>query len=131
MLGSITNVEQNSRTLLIDQILDARTKQDVEAAEKAAHEWLGENPDDIRIIAAQERLDETRVKLEDRERRITRISLLAFVATSLIVGFLTLAFSGMWILAAALGPVIGLWVTSEVWQSLYEDDFGTDDREHP
>ena len=131
MLGSITNVEQNSRTLLIDQILGARTKQDIEAAEKAAHEWLGENPDDRRIIAAQERLDETRAKLEDRERRITRISLLAFVATSLIVGFLTLAFSGMWILAAALGPVIGLWVTSEVWQSLYEDDFGTDDREHP
>ena len=110
-------------------MLDARTKQEVEAAEKAAHGWLAENPGDVRVIAAQERLDKTRAKLEDKERRINKLSLLAFVATSSIVGFLTLTFSGTWVLATAVGLVIGLGGASEVWQQLHhEKDLGTDDK---
>lgn len=122
------NVEQGNRDLLIDQILNARTQQEVDAAEKAAREWLDKNPDDIRIIAAQERLEKARAKLEDKERKINRTSLLAFVTTSLIVGLVTLAISGTWVLAATVGLVTGLYAASEVWQTLYENDSGTDER---
>jgi hypothetical protein len=53
------NKKNEDRGALIDRMLEARSEQEVEAAEKDAEGWLKENPCDIRVIAASGRLAKT------------------------------------------------------------------------
>ncbi len=62
------NRMNQDRGALIDQMLEARSVQEGEAAEKDAEGWLKENPDDVRVIAASERRAKTGARVRDPER---------------------------------------------------------------
>ena len=87
------NKENQDRVALIDRMLEASSEQEVEVAEKDAEGWIKENPDDVRVIAAGERLDEKGARARDPERGYNRPSLSVFVVVftlvTLAVGALT------------------------------------------
>src|SRR4028119_2343016 len=53
------NRKNQDRGALIDRMPEARSEQEVEAAEKGAEGWFKENPDDVRVVAASERPPKT------------------------------------------------------------------------
>lgn len=92
--------KDEERDALIERMLDARTVRDAEAANASADAWLKENPGDLRILAAQERLDKKGDKLRDPGRDEGRMTLLvyacAFLAAALLVFALTGRFYAAW-----------------------------------
>jgi uncharacterized protein with von Willebrand factor type A (vWA) domain len=50
-----------SRDELIDMILDARSEEEIEIAEREADAWLEDYPDDVGIAAACEQLEMMRM----------------------------------------------------------------------
>ena len=105
---------------MIDGMLEARTAREVEAAEKAADEWLKDNPGDIRVMAADERLAGTGAAARDPERKVDRVTLavlaVVFSSVALAAGVLT----GSWYAALATGFLVALPVTELVWSILYD-----------
>ena len=114
------NKKNEDRGALIDRMLEARNEQEVEAAEKDAEGWLKENPDDIRVIAASERLARTGARVRDPERRAERLSLLIFAvvfsSVALAVGTLT----GSPYAALAAGLLVALPLIELVWELLHD-----------
>ncbi len=103
-------MRDEERRVLIDHMLEARNESEVETAEKAADEWLKDNPGDIRVIAAHERLAERGSRVRDPERKANRAAL-AVVADTL---------TGNPYAALAAGLLVTLPVTELVWEMLYE-----------
>ncbi len=71
--------KDEERDALIDRMLGARTVRDAEAANASADAWLKKNPGDLRIIAAQERLDEKDARMRDPERGGGQTTLAVYV----------------------------------------------------
>ncbi len=94
------NKKNEDRGALIDRMLEARSEQEVEAAEEDAEGWLKENPDDIRVIAASERLAKTGARARDPGRRADRLSLsvfaVVFASVALAAGALTGTLTRRW-----------------------------------
>ena len=114
------NRENRYHGALIDRMLEARSEQEMEAAEKAAEKdaegRLKENPDDVRGIVASERLAKTGVRARGPERGANRLLLSVFVFTlvALAVGALT---DSLYV-ALAVGVLTALPLTEFVWELL-------------
>jgi Flp pilus assembly protein TadB len=93
---------------LIDQVLEARTEREIDAAEEAADKWLDSNPSDLQVVIARERLAEKRHKLRDPRRKVRRVSLVTSTTALVLVGLLSFALTGSWLLAAVIGVVAGI-----------------------
>ena len=105
------------RRALIERMLGARREREIEAAAEVADEWLEDNPGDIRVIAAHERLDERGDRVRDPERKIDRVTLAVFAAVfSLVAGMLT----GNVYAALAAGFLVALPVTELIRKILYK-----------
>ncbi len=108
------------RRALIDRMLGARNEREIEVAEEVADEWLKDNPGDIRVIAAHERLDERGERVRDPERKINRVTLAVFVAVFSSVALVADTLTGNPYAALAAGFLVTLPVTELVWEMLYE-----------
>jgi hypothetical protein len=113
------NKENQDRGALIDRMLEVRSDQEVEAAEKDAEGRLEVNPDAVRVIAASERLVKTGARTQDTELGAKRLSLsvfaLVFSSVALAAGALTDSFYA----ALAAGVLVALPLTEFVWGLLH------------
>ena len=111
--------KNQARGALIDRMLEVRSEQEVEAAEKDAEGWLKENPGDVRVIAASERPVKTGARARDPERGAKRLSLslfaLVFSSVALAAGVLTDSPYA----ALAAGVLVALPLTEFVWELLH------------
>ncbi len=114
------DARDEERRALIERMLGARNEREVEAAEEIADEWLKDNPGDIRVIAAHERLDERGDRVRDPERKINQVTLAVFAAVFSVVALIGGALTGSVYAALAAGFLITLPVTELVWEKLYE-----------
>ncbi len=113
-------MRDEERRVLIDHMLEARNESEVETAEKAADEWLKDNPGDIRVIAAHERLAERGSRVRDPERKANRAALAVFAALFSSVALVADTLTGNPYAALAAGLLVTLPVTELVWEMLYE-----------
>lgn len=114
------NKKNEYRGALIDRMLEARSEQEVEAAEKDAEGWLKENPDDIRVIAASERLAKTGARVRDPERRAEWLSLSVFAVVFAPVALAAGALTNSLYAALAAGLLAALPLTELFWELLHE-----------
>ena len=114
------DTRDEERRALIERMLGARNQREVEAAEEVADEWLKDNPGDIRVIAAHERLDERGDRVRDPERKINRVTLAVFAVVFSLVALVGGALTGNIYAALAAGFLVTLPVTELVWEKLYE-----------
>lgn len=114
------DTRDEERRVLIDRMLEARNEREIEAAEEVADEWLKDNPGDIRVIVAHERLDERGDRVRDPERKINRVTLAVFAAVFLSVALVAGTLTGNIYAALAAGFLVTLPVTELVWGMLYE-----------
>ncbi len=114
------NKKNEDRGALIDRMLEARSEQEVEAAEEDAEGWLKENPDDIRVIAASERLAKTGARARDPERRANRLSLSVFAVVFASVALAAGALTGSPYAALAAGLLVAVPLTELVWELVHE-----------
>ena len=114
------NKKNENRGGLIDRMLEARDGQEVEAAEKDAEGWLKENPDDIRVIAAGERLARTGARVRDSERGANRLSLSVFAVVFTLVALAAGALTDSPYAALAAGLLVALPLTEFVWELLHD-----------
>ncbi len=114
------STRDEERRTLIDGMLEARTAREVEAAEKAADEWLKDNPGDIRVMAADERLAGTAAAVRDPERKVDRVTLAILAVVFSSVALAAGALTGSWYAALAAGFLVALPVTELVWGILYD-----------
>ncbi len=112
------NRKNQDRGALIDQMLEARSVQDGEAAEKDAEGWLKENPDDVRVIAASERRAKPGARVRDPERGANRLSLSVFVVVFTLVALAAGALTDSLYAALAGGVLVALLLTESVWEVL-------------
>lgn len=101
-------------------MLEARSEQKVEAAEKDAEGWLKANPDDIRVIAASGRLARTGARVRDPERRAEWLSPAVF---AVVFASVALAAGGLMnspYAALAASLLAALPLTDLVWE-LHQD----------
>ena len=113
------NRENQDCVALIDRMLEARSDQEVEAAEKDAEGRLKENPEDVRVIAASERLDKTDARARDLERGANRLSLPVFVVVFTLVALAAGALTDSLYAALAVGVLVTLPLTEFVWELLH------------
>lgn len=114
------NKKNEDRGALIDRMLEARSEQKVEAAEKDAEGWLKANPDDIRVIAASGRLARTGARVRDPERRAEWLSPAVF---AVVFASVALAAGGLMnspYAALAASLLAALPLTDLVWE-LHQD----------
>lgn len=114
------SMRDEERRALIDVMLEARTAREVKAAEKTADDWLKDNPGDIRVIAANERLAGTSVAARDPERKVDQGTLAVLTVVFSSVALAAGALTGSWYAALAAGFLIALPVTELVWGILYD-----------
>jgi hypothetical protein len=112
------NRKNQDRGALIDQMLEARSVQEGEAAEKDAEGWLKVNPDDVRVIAASERRAKTGARVRDPERGYNRLSLSVFVVVFTLVALAAGALTDSLYAALAGGVLVALLLTESVWEVL-------------
>ncbi len=112
------NRENRDRGALIDRMLEARSEQEMETAEKDAEGWLKENPDDVRVIVASERLAKTGVRARGPERGANRLLLYVFVVVFTLVALAVGALTDSLYAALAVGVLIALPLTEFVWELL-------------
>ncbi len=117
-MGAIERCEE--QRALIDRMLGARTGSEVEAAERAADEWLKDNPRGVRVMAAHERLDERGERARDPEREINRKTLAVFAAVFSSVAFAGVVLTGSVYAALAAGFLLALPTAEFVWGLLYD-----------
>ncbi len=114
------NTRDEQRRALIERMLGAGNEREVAAEEEVADEWLKDNPGDIRVIAAHERLDERVDRMRDPERKINRVILAVFAAVFSSVALAGGALTGNIYAALAAGFLVALPVTELVWKTIYE-----------
>lgn len=114
------NKKNEDRGALIDRMFGTRNEREVEAAEKDGEGWLRENPDDVRVIAASERLAKTGARVRDSESRGDRRSLSLFAVVFSSVALATSALTGSLYAALAAGLLIALPLTEFVWELLHD-----------
>jgi hypothetical protein len=112
------NRENRDRGALVDRMLEARSEQEMEAAETDAEGWLKENPDDVRVIVASERPAKTGVRARDPERGTNRLLLSVFVVVFTLVALAMGALTDSHYAALAAGVLIALPLTEFVWELL-------------
>ena len=112
------NRKKQDRGAPIDQMLEARSVQDGEAAEKYAEGWLKENPDDVRVTAAGERLAKTGMRARDPERGTNRLSLYVFVVVFTLEALAAGALTDSLYAVLAAGVLVALLLTEFVWELL-------------
>jgi hypothetical protein len=110
------NRKNQDRGALIDRMLEARSEQEVEAAEKGAEGWFKENPDDVRVVAASERPPKTGARARDPERRASRLSPSLFVVVFTPVALAAGALTGNLDAALVAGVLVALPLTGFVWE---------------
>jgi hypothetical protein len=110
------NRKNQDRGALIDRMLEARSEQEVEAADKGAEGWLKENPDDVRVVAASERPPKTGARARDPERGASRLSPSLFVVVFTPVALAAGALTGNLNAALAAGVLVALPLTGFVWE---------------
>lgn len=104
-------MESEQRKALIDQMVNARTIEEVQEAEEAAKTWLSNHPDDLQVIAACEHLDEAKYKADNPISWWSTIvafiglfvGVMAFIVIALLIGTNT----GNWALAIGAGLLTG------------------------
>ena len=111
------NRENQARGALINRVLEARSEQEVKA-EKDAEDWLKENPDDVRVIAASERLARTGARARGPERGANWLLLSVFVVVFTLVALAVGALTDSLYAALAVGVLIALPLTEFVWELL-------------
>jgi hypothetical protein len=100
-------------------MLEVRSEQEVEAAEKDAEGWLKENPGDVRVIAASERPVKTGARVRDPERGDNRPPLSVFVVVFTLVALVVGALTDSFYAALAAGVLVALALTEFVWGLLH------------
>jgi hypothetical protein len=110
------NKKSQNRGAMIDRMLEVRSEQEVEAAEKDAEGWLKENPDDIRVIAASKRLAKTGARVRDPERRADRLSLSVFAVVFASVALAAGALTNSPYSALTAGLLAALPLTELAWE---------------
>ena len=110
------NKENQDCVALIDLMLEANSEQEVEAAARDAEGWIKEYPDDVRVIAAGERLAKKGAKARDPERRANRLSLSVFVVVFTLVVPAAGALTYSLYAALAAGVLIALLLSEFVWE---------------
>lgn len=113
-------MREEERRALIDCMLGSRNEREIETAEEAADEWLKDNPGDMRVIAAQERLDERGDRVRSPERKVNWVTLAVFATVFSSVALVGGALTGNLYAALAAGFLVILPVTELVWGMLYE-----------
>ena len=76
------NRKNQAREALSDRMLEVRSEQEVEVAEKDAEGWFQEKPGDVRVITASERPAKMGTRARDPERGDNRPSLTVLVSCS-------------------------------------------------
>ena len=113
------NKENQDRRALINRMLEVRSDQEVEAAEKDAEGWLKENPGDVRVIAASERPVKTGARARDPERGANWSSLFVFVVVFTLVAPTAGALTDSLYAALVAGVLVALPLTEFVWGLLH------------
>lgn len=101
-------MEQRDRSLLIEQMVKAKTVHELDAAEKAADGWLDEYPNDLQVVLVRERLDESSSKLQDPRRTVNKLSLAACAIVFVFAGLLCYALTTHVSLSAVVGLIAGI-----------------------
>lgn len=101
-------MENERRKALIDQMLSAKTKEEVQRAEGAAETWLSDHPHDLQVLAAREHLDEVKDKVNNPVSWWSNIAacvvgVITFVVVTLLIGTNT----GNWAVAIGAGLLTG------------------------
>lgn len=86
--------EDKERDALIECMLGARTTVEAEAANVAADAWLKENPGDLRILAAQERLDKKGIRMQVPKRGADLMTVALYICTFAAVALPVLVLTG-------------------------------------
>jgi hypothetical protein len=110
-------VGDQNRRLLIDEMLEAKTEHEVDAAEKAADEWLAQNPADLQVLSTCERLAEVRSRLQGRRWKVRSLSLAASEIAFALAGSISFVFTDSWALAAVVAFVAGVDVAFWIWDA--------------
>lgn len=113
-------VRDEERRALIERMLGARSEREIEEAAEVADEWLKDNPGDIWVIAAHERLDERGDRVRDPERKVNQVTLAVFAAVFSSVALVAGTLTGNVYAALAAGFLVALPVTELVWEMLHE-----------
>lgn len=113
------NKENQDRGALIDRMLEVRSEQEVEAAEKDAEGRLEVNPDAVRVIAASERLVKTGARTQEPELGAKRLSLSVFALVFSSVALAAGALTDSPYAALAAGVLVALPLAEFVWELLH------------
>ncbi len=97
--------KDEERDALIDRMLGARTVGDAEAANASADAWL-KDPGDLRIIAAQERLDEKGARMRDPERNAGQTTLAVYICAFSGAALVVFALTGRLYAAGLAGLLV-------------------------
>ena len=114
------NRKNQARGALIDRMLEVRSEQEVEAAEKDAEGCLKENPGDVRVIAASEQPVKMGARARDPERGDNRPSLSVFVVVFALVALAAGALTDSHYAVLAAGVLVVLPLTEFVWGLLHD-----------
>ena len=108
--------KNQEREALIDRMLEARSEQEVGVADRGVEGWLKETPDDVRVVAASERLPKTGARVRDTERGASRLSSSVFVVVFTPVALAAGVLIGNLDAALAAGVLVALPLTGFVWE---------------
>lgn len=86
--------EDKERAALIELMLGARTAEEAEVANAAGDAWLEKNPGDLRILAAQERLDQRGISMQAPERGADLMTATLYICTFAAVALPVLVLTG-------------------------------------
>jgi hypothetical protein len=103
--------------LLLGEKLEANPEHKVDVAKKAADEWLAQNPADLQVLRACERLAETRSWLKGRRWKVRSLSLAASAIAFALAESISFVFTDSRVLAAVVGFVAGVDVAFWMWDA--------------
>lgn len=106
-------MEKVERSLVIDQILKAKSEEEMSTADGIASRWLERSPGDLRVIAALEKLDTKRLELTEPSLTPSRMTIIALWVSLPVAVIVAL----VWSVGLALLVVISTVVVLEVvWE---------------
>ena len=108
--------DQNGK-LLLDEMLEPNPDHKVDAAERAADEWLAQNPADLQVLSACELLAEARSRLQGCQWKVRSLSLAASAIAFAVAGFISFVLTDSWALAAVVGFVAAVDLAYWIWDA--------------